>query len=326
MNSKRMFSIVVVVLITAVLTLIPHLSTQAADSITGNVTWSSDQTITSDVVVPNGATLTIESGVTVTAEGTDPSPYTNGLSPKIEIIVENGGTLIIDEAVLTATGVDVWYGIVFLASSSGTVTNATLLYGTVGITIHDASPSITETTITQFVGENAVTSGGNGQDVIGIVISGTTTSQLQGNTISYLPGGDGKEGSNGNDGVNDKAGEDGANGGRGGHAIGISVKGTTAKPILSHNTIEYLTGGIGNTGGYGGNGADDAGSGYGRNGGEGGNGGNGGDIVGIAIYDAGTECIAEFNIITGRNKGGYAAPGGDSGKGGDGADGTITAP
>ena len=330
MNGKRIFSIMVLVLITAVITLIPLLSIQAAPphhtSITSDITWDSNKTITTDVVVQNGATLTIKNGVTITADGTqlDPAPYSDGLSPKLEIIVENGGTLIVDEAVLTATGVDVWYGVVFLEGSSGTVTNSTLLYGTVGITIQDASPSITGNTITQFVGEDAIVAGENGKDVIGIAISGTTTSQIQGNSISYLTGGNGKKGVDGAAGINDNAGEDGANGGKGGNAIGISVSGASAEPTISSNSINYLTGGIGNKGGNGGNGADDITSGYGRNGGDGGDGGSGGNITGIAIYDAGKECIVASNIITGSNTGGNAAPGGDGGKGGDGADGTLS--
>ena len=98
--------------------------------ISADETWDSDQDITTDVVVSSGASLTIKGGVTVTAAASDPAPYVSGLSPKIEIIVEDSGTLIVEPgATLTADQPGDWYGVVFLSGSDGAGAGLTTVDG-----------------------------------------------------------------------------------------------------------------------------------------------------------------------------------------------------
>lgn len=212
------------------------------------------------MVVQSGATLTIESGVTVTVDTSlpDPVPYPGSLSNKIEIIVENGGALVVNGATLTegSATAGAWYGVVFLTGSSGSVT---------GATIQDASPNITGTRIEYLSGNDGANSSWDGGDAIGIKITGTTTSQIQGNTIRSINGGSGAAGDDAS-----SPGTSGSNGGRGGQAIGITVAGASAEPTPSGNTIEYWGGGSGGEGGDGGNGANgsfDSGDGTGEDGG-----------------------------------------------------------
>ncbi|OQY17839.1 MAG: hypothetical protein B6I35_13970, partial [Anaerolineaceae bacterium 4572_32.2] len=124
------------VVLTLVLALLPGISAPAVKAallryttIGSDTTWSTDRVLTTDVVVQNGATLTIED-ITVTANASDAAPYSGGLSPKIEIIVENGGALEVKSgAALTANVAGDWYGVVFLPGSSGSITGATIENG-----------------------------------------------------------------------------------------------------------------------------------------------------------------------------------------------------
>jgi hypothetical protein len=130
--------------------------------IAADETWGTDRSINTDVVVQSGATLTIED-IRVTAAASDPAPYPKGLSDRIEIIVESGGELIVEPGtVLTATQLSGWYGVVFLPGSDGSVTGATIAYGTVGVTIYGASPTISGNTIDYMIGRDGAVAGVGG--------------------------------------------------------------------------------------------------------------------------------------------------------------------
>jgi len=161
MNKERLFRRSTILFLVLILTSIAFFHAAEAaplsyDSIDNDTTWSSDQTLTTDVVVQSGASLTIED-ITVTANAFDSGvPYGGGLSTnKIEVIVENRGELVVKPgAMLTAASGGDWYGVVFLPGSDGSVTDAAIRYGTVGVTIHGASPVISGTTIADTQGDD----------------------------------------------------------------------------------------------------------------------------------------------------------------------------
>jgi hypothetical protein len=220
------------------------------DSISSDTTWSSDQTLTTDVVVQSGARLTIED-ITVTANAFDSGGlYGGGLSTnKIEVIVENGGELVVEPgAILTAASAGDWYGVVFLPGSGGSVTSAVIEYGTVGVTIQGASPIISGTTIADMQGDDGPNWSSPGEMAAGIVISGTCTSQVISNTIEIIAGGNGQAGADGFNGSGGGTGSDGDDGGKGGDAYGIWVQGG-ATPTVSNNIIKIIHGGDGGDGG-----------------------------------------------------------------------------
>ena len=331
MTTKRFFNIFVFTLFAVMLALTPALSMRAAPlrytSITTDTVWDTNRSIDTDVVVQNGATLTINNGVTVMADNSlpDPAPYAGGLSPKIEIIIENGGTLTVDGATLTANSAGSWYGLVFLPGSSGVVAGATIRHGTVGVTIQAASPTIHNNTITDLSGDDGTNPGDYGGFAAGIIISGTSTAQISSNTISNITAGNGADGVAGGDGAG-TAGDDGGSGGDGSGALGIFVMDNLSAPTISDNTIANLTGGNGGAGGWGGNGSGgQAGDPNGHSGGDGGYGGTGGSAIGIIVTGAGANCVIERNLIR-DIVGGWAGWGGDGGAGGGGFndDGTNT--
>jgi hypothetical protein len=299
--------------------------------ITTDTVWSTDQAITTDVVVQSGATLTIQ-GVTVTAAASDPAPYSKGLSDKIEIIVESGGALIVEPgAVLTALQWSDWYGVVFLPGSDGSITGAKIELGTVGVTIYGASPTISGNTIAPMSGRDSAVPGvggtaARGEMAAGIVISGTCASQVAYNTIVNIFGGDGADGIAGSaGGANGGAGGVGQHGGAGGGAVGIQVI-AGAAPIVRDNVISVITGGNGGNGGAGGIGGDGFdGSGLfpdGNPGGAGGISGHGGygtAAYGISILGASPVVWNNrISFVSGGN-GGDSGPGGAGGAGGAGA-------
>jgi hypothetical protein len=294
-----------------------------SQSISADTTWSTNQVLTSDVVVENGATLTIAEGVEVMVDATnpDPAPSGDGLSPKVEIIVKSGGELVIQKgASVYASSVGGWYGIVFLSGSFGEINEASIALGTVGITIEGASPIIQNNSIQLMQGDSSVFTGWDGGLAAGIVITGTSTAQVISNTLSDITGGDGTFGASGADGiVGGGAGSPGEKGGDGGRAIGIQVTGG-ATPTVIGNTIAAMWGGNGGDGGYGGNGTD--GWSFNQTGGDGGDGaygGSGGLAAGIMVQTDGVGPTIQHNTI-GPVVGGSGGNGGDGGAAGDGYD------
>jgi len=84
-------------------------------AITENTMWSGDITVSGDVIVNSGVTLTVLPGTTVTfSDGDDQSGGEH--SSKSEIIVN--GTLKADDAAFTAASKGDWYGVVFKSSAS----------------------------------------------------------------------------------------------------------------------------------------------------------------------------------------------------------------
>jgi hypothetical protein len=325
MKPNRFLTIFSYILLATLLALTPILTPRSVtaaeiqhESIVGNVVWSSSRGIGTDTVVENGATLTIKSGVTIGIEstGVDPSPYPGGRSDKVEIIVENGGTLIIEPGVtITAGAPGNWYGVVFLAGSSGTIDSATIRNGTVGITIRESSPTIKNSTISDMQGFDGNIFNSTGELAAGIYIIGPSASQVMSNTIENIVGGDGFNGPDGLDSSTPAGdGDNGGNGANGGPAFGIYIFGD-AVPAIKDNFISEIYGGEGGDGGEGGNGA--AGWPFFQNGGSGGNGGNGGLgglAHGISVNGGGSSLAITNNTIQHIN-------GGDSGYGGDGGNG-----
>jgi hypothetical protein len=285
------------------------------EEITGNITWDSDRALNTDVVVTNGAILSIQD-ITVTANWQDEGvPYAKGLSPKIEIIVEEGGMLLVDAgASLTATIPGEWYGVVFLPGSLGNITGAEIGNGTVGITLYDAAPTIQQNTIHNMWGDNGPFPGENGGVGAGIVISGTSAAQIISNTITSIYGGSGVYGWDGWLGV------DGTKGGNGGPAYGILAE-AGASPTLQGNTITWVGGGNGGFGGWGGDGPGGVTAGeQGEDGGSGGEGGRGGDAWGIYLGAVDPGWTIRDNLV-GWVSGGSGGDGGQGGRSGPGADG-----
>ncbi|MGC9399619.1 MAG: hypothetical protein ACP5HM_10850 [Anaerolineae bacterium] len=279
-----------------------------AEYIGTDTTWDTDRTLTTDVVVQSGATLTI-SGCAITANPFDTFPYAGGLSGKIEIIVESGGVLVIESrAGLTAASPGDWYGVVFLPGSAGSVTESSIQNGTVGVTIQGASPIISGSMIYNMRGWDGPNWSSEGEMAAGIVVTGTSNSQITGNTIINIQGGDGTVGAPGADGSGGWSGGDGDTGGAGGAAYGIRVSGG-ATPTLERNILSGISGGDGGAGGQGGAGSGCAFDLSGAYGGNGGNGSSGGPAIGIAVEEA--SATLNDNSLT-------MITGGDGGNGGNG--------
>jgi len=139
--------------------------------ITGTIdvdtTWTADDSpyiVTGDLMVSEGVTLTIEPGVEVRFETTD--DQSAGADPdKVELIV--AGTLMADGVTFTSNAdppaAGDWYGIRFLDSSTdwdgsagSIITNSTIEYGSVGISIDGASPLISSSVITGMKGDDGI--------------------------------------------------------------------------------------------------------------------------------------------------------------------------
>jgi hypothetical protein len=295
----------------------------AHTTIATDTTWDTNQTIGTDVVVEDGATLVVASGTVISFSDVTSDPYPDGLSDKNELIVEEGGQLIIAPgAVLTATEVSDWGGVVFLPGSGGEISGATLAFGVAGVTIIDASPDVVSNTIQYMYGPGSSV----GTMAAGVIVSGTSTSLIQDNHIYDIAG---------LDGIN-RAAESGNNGTPGGSAVGIYVHGAT--PSLVGNTIELVSAGNGGHGGSGTMGQDgDTPGNSGTDGGDGGDGGMSGKAWGIrvegatstaALVDGAATSWGIYNNVirtVSANFGGDGGRGGDGGDGADGADGTSTA-
>jgi len=290
------------------------------NTIDSDTTWTGVITITTDVVIQNGATLTVAPGTTVIVNTwdvpTDTNPYAGGASDAVEIIVEAGGRLVADgfytdTQLVTPTqsitftsgcgGDPPWGGIRILgggAVSESVISYAVIKYAEWGIYVENASSIVTYNAIGPVGGDpgDAGANGDNGPN-----------------------GADGTEGSpTGKDGGPGGNGDDGSDGQPG---YGIYVTGDSA-PLIAYNKISLVTGGPGGRGGKGGDGGD-GGAGWGTLddggngalGGTGGTGGTGGDAAGIYV-DGGSARIWH-NLINGV----FSGSGGDGGNGGDGGDG-----
>ncbi|RLC20120.1 MAG: hypothetical protein DRH56_10585 [Deltaproteobacteria bacterium] len=298
------------------------------NTISSDTTWGPGVvTITSDVVITNGATLVVKPGTTVIvgtwAVPTDTAPYVGGVSDRVEIIVANGR--LVADGYVTATqlitpyqtitftngtlGDPPWWGIRILhasaAVSESIVSFARIEWGTYGISIDNASPTVTHNCITNMNGAW----GSNGE-----------------NGPAGTDGADGTASTNATDGT---PGGDGSPGGNGSPAYGIYVTGANSAPLIAHNEINDVTGGQGGWGGSGGKGGK-GGDGYsptdpnvgdggdgarGAAGGDGAPGGDGGDAAGIYVQDASPTIY--HNTIT-KIRPGNAAWGGSGGNGGAG--------
>ena len=285
-----------------------------AEYIGADTTWDANRTLTTDVVVQSGATLTI-SGCTITANPFDTFPYAGGLSGKIEIIVESGGVLVVESnAGLTAASPSDWYGVVFLPGSAGSVTDSRIENGTVGVTIQGASPTISGSMILNMRGWDGPNWGSEGEMAAGIVVTGTSSSPIVGNIISGIQGGHGNVGAPGADGSGGWSGDDGGMGGVGGAAYGIRVLGG-ATPTIERNSLGDIHGGDGGDGGQGGDGGGCAFDLSGADGGSGGDGGGGGSAIGIQAAAASPTLNDNgFSMIAGGDGGQGGAGGlGDTG-------------
>ena len=306
------------------------------DIIDMDATWGPGViTITSDVVVKNGATLTVLPRTTVlmgtNQVPTDTTPYPGGASDKIEIIVEADGRLVAD----------------------GFYTDTQL---------SDPTPSITFTSGTweenwggiRILGAGCGGSGGGNESVIrfatiewaigGIYVEGSSPS-LSYNVIHQIWGQWGENGASGADGDNgidgtasDPNGRDAGNGGEGGDGTdgelgyGIMISGTGCTPWVAYNALYDIYGGGGGKGGGGGEGGRGGhgwshlglpgpgyGGGRGGQGGAGGHGGAGGDAVALYVHGASPTILA--NAIE-NVRGGDGGGGGNGGYGGNGGNGS----
>jgi hypothetical protein len=314
-----------------VFSLLPWRTVQGMD-ISGSVTWDSDQTLTEDLVILNGAHLTINPGVVITAACSDAG--NDGYdADRVEIIVETGGRL-------TATGVTFqgdgtagcWGGIVIRSGDDQTLIQDSILRDAdQGVHIRDASPTIQGNEITNLKGADGQTAGDKGLEVLGIrieKISNPTEPMIIGNHIHHLTGGAGQHGEDGSPPLGPGLpGGHGQEGGKGGNAIGILSTSNTFPTILN-NTIEHLYSGACGDGGDGNDGAQAALEAIpGEDGNPGGNGGNGGRAgepgsVGGIYLSNNTDTFIVGNTIAHL----YQADGcrgGDGGKGGDGSDGVV---
>ncbi len=198
-----------------------------------------------------------------------------------------------------------------LTRSASTVADNVVNRGTVGIYLEDSNAQILRNQVNGTgIGIQAVTSGSpliEGNVVtntsttfaFGIAVTGGATADIRYNTIRWMRGRDGSDGTT--------PGEDGT---FGGVAAAILVTGAPTASIVG-NTIDQLVGGRG------GNGFENAA-------GVGGSGGVGGSVAGIAIANVPVVTIQWNNLTTlaagrGGNGGGnvVTAWGGDGGVGGD---------
>jgi len=225
-------------------------------------------TKTSDVVIKNGATLTVVPSTTVVIGTwdipTDTTPYAGGASDKVEIIVEAGGRLVADglyteTQLITPTqsitftsgtrGDPPWGGIRILGGSSvhfmagdaiseSVISFATIEWASGGIYVENSSPTVSYNLIRHMDGDWGDNGMAGEHGTAGA--DGTTTTKT---------GGDGMPGGNGGD------AEDGD------MAYGLYISGTHSAPWVAFNTIYDVEGGGGGFGGGGGAGGD-GGDGY----------------------------------------------------------------
>ncbi len=170
---------------------VPPREVSAHIEITSNMTIISNATWVTDIVVKNGATLTIAPNVTVTvncAEGH--TAYASGKDPnKIELIIEDGA-LVADQVTFQgAEANSCWYGIEVLDNGTATITRSTIANARVGLTLDKSRAVISRNTITNIRGIPLSTDL-NQRTGIGInVVDGDDGILIENNTIDGLFGG-----------------------------------------------------------------------------------------------------------------------------------------
>jgi hypothetical protein len=214
-----------------------------------DTTWAvanSPYIVIGDLIINEGVALRIEPGVEVRFATTDAISF--GEDPdKVELIV--AGTLVADGVTFTSNAdspaAGDWYGIRFLPSSTdwdGTggsiITNSTIEYGTVGISIAGASPMISSNVVTDMKGDDGIDGSTyddscdrvDGEDSYGIYVTNDASPTIERNAVSSISGGVGGfcryyiyGGFYGN----------------GGDAIGIYVA-DSASPSIAHNDISVV--------------------------------------------------------------------------------------
>lgn len=292
------------------------LSTQAVNIARGstlveNTIWHNGDHITEDVVIQSGITLTVETGATIYMECGDAEA--GGLDEnRIEIIVQNGGTLIADDVNFVGNGYpsnNCWYGITFETGSLGYIKNSTVRDGVRGVKVESAV-EISGNVIEHMYGVDGDPLPPSSGIGYGILVDAPGLSPLiSQNEVRYIYGG---QGLNGTIAYTSQAG---------GPAYGIFVD--EGNPEIIENTVHIILGGDGGDGKDGDNGANGANApGPGANGenglpGEtGGNGNHGGSAAGIYLLHA------QNAILTGNEVFAiYSGDGGDGGQGGAGGDG-----
>jgi hypothetical protein len=312
----------VVVILVVLITFLPVKEVKAAIPITSNTTISKNATWTEDMVVTNGAVLTISPGVTITVNCSDSpilSRYPSEKDPdKIELIIENG-TLIADRVTFKgATAGSCWYGIEILDNGSAQITRSTIRDARVGITIDKSSAVISSNTINNIRGVDS-DADLNRRDARGILVTdGDDGIIIENNTIDGVYGGQGP--------LDATPSVPNA----GGVAYGIKVERTNNITVRG-NHIEDIYGGDGKgftynaSAGYDGSDGVDFTSPIPIDGGMGGHGNKGGDggyAYGIAATEPSdaTKTITISNNTVSKIYGGEGANGQWGGNGGDGGD------
>ena len=313
MKFSKWFAVIVIT--TVLCTFLPAKPVQAYVAVTTNTTITTSGPLTSDLVISNGATLTIQSGVTITVSCTDSAPYATGVdSQKVEIIIENGTLIAGGVTFLGAESNSCWRGIRILENGDAEITRSTIRDARIGIEIYRSSPTITSNTIENIRGEYEATVAGD-RNATGISVSEADPGlTLAKNTIRNIIGGTGCTGC---ELMN------------GGTAYGIMVTDSDSLTI-EDNLISGVYGGNagwwfsdGSDGAAGANGTslEDMDGEQGSNGSDGHAGGIGGDATGIHLVSSSQQSVSILgNTITGiyGGDGNKGTGGGDGGRGGNG--------
>ncbi|MEZ6243272.1 MAG: GC-type dockerin domain-anchored protein [Phycisphaerales bacterium] len=324
-------------------------SAAGADTIVGDLTWHTGETIavTENLVIQG--TLHVEPGVTV------------NVSPGVSIIVQSGGVLDVDASeaqmsVFQPTS-SRWNGIRFEPGSDGSLAYAAI-HGTQAqaVRVIGATPEFDHCEISD------VRSASQEQPAYGVYATDNANISVAWSKIFNIIGATGNDGAGGaggtivgnaNDGnsghLDGYNGADGGNGGPGGNgkrgADAVAIRMTTgATATVSYCTFSDLAAGKGGAGGFGGSGSrgGDGGNGYafvavgdggdggdGGNAGAAGNGGAGGYAAGVWASDPTAQVRVYQNLFHGivggaGGKGGRGGYGAQGGGGGNGADTGIT--
>jgi hypothetical protein len=309
----------ILIIVIFVSAFIPIQPAHAFSTITSDTTWATPQTITTDIVVDNNATLTVISELTFSCSDTAQSP--DGTTDKIEIIIKLGASLHMDGALLHGDGSAGCWGGIYFMQGGGYITNTEIRDATGAITIDSSSPEISGNHIHHLAGTGPQGLLAPFEEAYGIGVIGDigklTQPVIINNTIDDLYGGNGENATAFSDAT------------AGGDAVAIIIL-NQANPVISHNIVSNITGGNGGDG-WDGSTGNDGDPGYpppppelpieptaGDFGESGKDGGDGGLATGIVIFDA---CASiQYNSLSQfqGGSGGLGGNGGDGGRGGDG--------